>query len=334
MNKKNNTLNRNPLRQKEALFVTILLTVEVLFFVAVLTLFPNLALAIVGESVTVNTQLEVGTVSPEILNVSINNDDSGVDLTANATTPVIVNIIARDFNGEDDIINFTAHFFDSVTSSYGDADDNNHHYTNNSCFIDTAYGDQYEVNASCTFDVEYYANNATWNATVVATDNVSLTDQDSDLITINTLLAVGLPDSIDYGEVNATFVSSEQLANVTNFGNVFLNLSLEGYAVTQGDGLAMNCTLGAIKNISVNYEKYNLTISNSSALTPAEFESLYSNLTSSNVVRRFNLPYRLNDAAPYLDDTNATYWRIYVPTGVAGSCSGNIIFGATQAPGI
>jgi len=33
------------------------------------------------------------------------------------------------------------------------------------------------------------------------------------------------------------------------------------------------------------------------------------------------------------DAINSTYWRIYVPLGVAGTCQGNIVFGATVAPG-
>ena len=32
------------------------------------------------------------------------------------------------------------------------------------------------------------------------------------------------------------------------------------------------------------------------------------------------------------DERNNTYWRIYVPAGVAGDCSGNIVFGAVSAP--
>ena len=35
----------------------------------------------------------------------------------------------------------------------------------------------------------------------------------------------------------------------------------------------------------------------------------------------------------YDDAINATYWRIYVPKGVAGTCSGNIVFGAIRGTG-
>lgn len=101
--------------------------------------------------------------------------------------------------------------------------------------------------------------------------------------------------------------------------------------IAEGDGLSMNCTLGSVGNISINYERYNLTSSIAGDLSLGDFEANYSNLTSTSVVREFNLNYRQNDAVN--EAINSTYWRIYVPTGVAGSCSGNIIFGATQSAG-
>jgi len=86
------------------------------------------------------------------------------------------------------------------------------------------------------------------------------------IFTINSLLSIGVPDYIDYGLVNATNVSDEQIANITNFGNTRINLTLEGYAINRSDGLAMNCSLGVTKNISIMHEKYNLTSSNAGTL--------------------------------------------------------------------
>ncbi|MCX6750036.1 MAG: hypothetical protein NTZ83_01110 [Candidatus Pacearchaeota archaeon] len=62
-----------------------------------------------------------------------------------------------------------------------------------------------------------------------------------------------------------------------------------------------------------------------------EFEAKYVNLTSYPDVKRFNLDYRKDDTTN--EAINATYWRIYVPSGATGNCQGNIIFGAVQAPG-
>ena len=47
--------------------------------------------------------------------------------------------------------------------------------------------------------------------------NHIINTSNSDSITISQLLALGVPDIINYTRVNATFVSDEQIANVTNY---------------------------------------------------------------------------------------------------------------------
>ena len=315
-----------------SIFIACEVAIFLLLFAFAFSPYFELVLADVGQdNVTVTTLLNIGNSFPEVINISINNLNS-IDLTPNSTTPVSVVAVIRDFNGENDIDSVTSEFFDNSVSFYGDSDDNNFHYSNSSCTIDTSYGDSTEVNATCIFPLEYYANNATWNATIFVNDTLSSSTTSSEISTVNTLLALGLPDSIDFGEVNATSVSGQRHANVTNLGNVIMNLSLSGYGAFVGDGNAMNCTLGATQNISIEYEKYNLTASSLGAMDLASFEGNYSNLTSAVVVNEFNLGQRLNDTASHTDDTNSTYWRIYVPLGVAGSCSGNIVFGAVQSP--
>lgn len=288
------------------------------------------ATAAVGENATTTTVLEIGNVFPEILDMEFDGGAQDIDLTPNATKQVIVTVIARDFNGEEDVANVTVELFDLSSSFVGDADDNNYHYTNNSCALNLDYGDIYELEANCTFDVWYYAYNSTWQATAVVTDSAGLTDSDNATAVVNKLLAVGVPDVIDYGTVNATFVSDEQIANVTNFGNVFLNLSLSGYSFSEGDGNAMNCTLGSVKNISIEYEKYNLTAS-TLGVTSSNFSDFYVNLSSTPTIKTFDLQLREDDVTH--DAIKPSYWRIYVPVGVAGSCSGNILFGAVQGSG-
>ena len=311
-------------------FIAGLLLIEIISIIALTSLFIVHAEAI-GHNVTVITRLSIGNSAPEITNITINEGTGSIDLIQNSTKTVIVQAIVRDYNGEGDISHVNMEFFDNTASFYGDSNDNNKHYTNNSCTLDPSYGDSIEINATCMFNLWYYANNATWNATVFVNDTNSLSVTDNKQAVINSLLAIGLPDSIDYGLVNATNVSNEQIANITNFGNVRINLSLQGYAYNISDGWAMNCTLGTTQNISVYYEKFNLTSSNTSVLSLTQLESHYGNLTSSTVVKTFNLNFRQNDTNN--EATNSTYWRIYVPKGVAGSCSGNIVFGATKANG-
>jgi hypothetical protein len=163
---------------------------------------------------------------------------------------------------------------------------------------------------------------------MTVTDNDSLSTSAEDDIIMADLLAVGLPDSINYGTVNATYVSLEQVAAVSNAGNVELNLSLSGYAQTEGDGLAMNCSSGRDGVIPIDHEKYNLTETTPGEVSLTVFENLYLNLTSSPVVKEFNLNARQDDVID--DAVKDSFWRIYVPRGAAGTCQGNIVFGATQ----
>jgi hypothetical protein len=311
------------------LYILIFLEVSTLFLF--LVMFFSIGSAGVGNNVSISTILDVGSSAPEIVNITFLDSVSGIDLIANSTKTVEVLAILRDYNGESDVSNISMEFYDSSISFYGDGDDKNYHYTNLSCEKNLSYGDFSELNVTCRFDVWYYANNQTWNASLFIKDQSGLDDFSSEQAKINTLLALGVPDEINYGLVNATNVSDEKEVNVTNYGNVKINLSLEGYAVTQGDGWAMNCSLGNPGNISIGYEKYNLTSSNLTLSGLSEFEGWYSNLTNDSVIEEYGLNYRFNDTDN--EAYNSTYWRIYVPPGVAGTCTGNIIIGATTASG-
>jgi len=315
-----------------------LILLEVILLFLLFSSFPSFVMGGIGGNVTVITQLTVGNVAPEVLNVSIDDGAASVTLIANSTKLVSCIALLRDWNNESDINTATAEFFDINASSYGDTNDNNEHYANSSCNITLNFSiwkgindDEYLALANCSFSVQYYSNPGTWNCTVFVNDTSNWNNTNSDNITINELLAVGLPSTINYGTVNSTYVSNENMTSVINFGNIMLNLSLSGYAVTEGDNLSMNCTLGSLKNISIKYEKYNLTVSTPGSLTLSQFEAAYINLTSAPIVKRFDLNYRQNDTEN--EAFNSTYWRMYVPIGVAGSCSGNIVFGAVKASG-
>jgi hypothetical protein len=252
-----------------------------------------------------------------------------IDLVAASNRDVTCEAIAEDLDG-DSFQNATAQFYNS-SSFYGDGDDNNNHYSNNSCFINSSYGTANQSQIICNFQVRYYADPGQWECTVIVEDNLSISGNSSDTTTMNTLLSVGLIDIADFGVVNMGQVSSELTLNVTNYGNVKVNLSLEGYAVNVGDGLAMNCTSGIVQNITVEHAKYNLTGSTSGSLTLGQTSNYYLNLTTNPVTKIFNLGSRQNDT--FNEAYNNTYWRMYVPTGVEGNCSGNIVFGARQETG-
>jgi hypothetical protein len=323
---------KEEIKINERLYYSFLVIFEFLLFFLFLFLLFNVSFVngVIGlPNARVDSLLEIGSAPPIINYIAF--QPSSINLIPASTQ--VVNCTAEIFDneGEDNINTVNAEFFDRTNSFYGDSDDNNTHYTNSSCSINLSYGDVFTVLASCTFQVYYYANPGVWNCTVNVTDFSNFQEDVSNSTSIPQLLAIGLPDTINYGTINATSVSNENITNVTNYGNVKINLSLEGYARTYGDGLAMNCSLGSNGTIPIGFEKYNLTNSMSGELSLIQFNNNYTNLTTNPVVKRYELNFRQNDT--YNEAINSTYWRIYVPIGVAGNCTGNILFGATQTTG-
>lgn len=314
-----------------------LVFLEIALLSMLISFTPQEVLAGVGSpSTDPLTNLTIANSFPEIHNMSI-NDDNPIALTPNDTTLVECAAIIIDYNGDSDIGAANATFFDS-TIPEANPDDDNDHYTNSSCIIDTdtnnfngVTDDIYNALVNCTFQLNYFANPGTWNCTIEVNDSANNIGIGTGEQTVSPLLALGLPDLIEYGVVNATSVSEERTINVTNFGNIKVNLSLEGYGYTPNDGNAMNCSLGTNKNITVENEKYNLTVSTSGPINLTQFQGNYTNLTTSPTTKQFNLTSRIDDVLE--DTTKPTYWRIYVPKGVAGTCTGNIVFGATTASG-
>jgi hypothetical protein len=272
---------------------------------------------------------------PNITYVNVDDDltspQNEIDLIPANTKEITCNARVMDYEGEDSIVNATGIFFDNILSSYSASEDNNNNYRNNSCFINYSYGSANEAEIICKFYIWYYANSQDWNCTINVTDNLTASSKQGDISFINPLLALGLDSLVNFELSGGEVVTDESLLNVTNYGNVKINLSLSGYAFEAEDGYAMNCSEGEIRNISIDYEKFNLTAANMGSITLSEFEARYTNLTSSPDIKEFNLDYRKNDVTN--DAVKNTYWRIYVPSEITGNCQGNIVFGAVQAPG-
>ncbi len=268
---------------------------------------------------------------PQIEEILVDDDfylnPNEIDLIPASTKEIICRAIAIDYDGETNIKSVNSYFFDNIVSYYEDSNDHNYHYSNNSCFLNYSYGNENQVEIICIFNVWYYANSQSWNCSIKIYDEYSeIFGNDS--VFVNPLLALEVLSPINFGKIGAKEISEEITINVTNYGNVKVNLSLSGYGGYENDGNSMVCTLGSTKNISINYEKFNLTNSNPGSINFSEFESKYINLTSYPKTKKFNLDYRRNDLEN--EAINSTYWRIYVPSGVAGSCQGNIIFGVVQ----
>lgn len=275
-------------------------------------------------------------ISPPVI-TSILVDDSlsvptnEIDLLAGSNVPVTCRGVISTYFNESYLLNVSGVFFDSSSASFSSIDDNNNHYSNYSCFLNASYGTINETLATCSFNVAYYARASTWNCTLSAYNTYTSLRSNSNTTTVNSLLAIETPSSIDFGLVGGGSVANESSINISNYGNVMLNLSLSGYASSVGDNNSMNCTFGSPASIPISFMKYNLTRSNNGTLSLSQFNTLYQNLTTNESIRRFNLMFRQNDSVN--DALNTTYWRIYVPSTAGGTCMGNIVLGARRSAG-
>lgn len=282
---------------------------------------------------TVHTNLTVGESFPEISNITTSPED--FILTPNSTTRLNCISIATDYNGKGTMENISGIIYSKLTAIKTSSDDNNNHYTNTSCKITTDFGvwneiysNDYNLLINCSFDVGFYADPGEWACGVSVGDNTGLSSYYETNFTMQELMSLGVQDYVEFGIINSTYVSNESTVNVTNLGNVEIDLILSGYGETGGDGYSMKCNLGD-EGIPIGYQKYDLTTSVSGPLSLSAFQSLYTSLTSDTTFKNYNLDYRKNDT--FNDATNSTYWRIYVPRGVAGDCDGNIVFSATSS---
>lgn len=274
------------------------------------------------RNVSVDTRVNITEAKPEILSVNV---EDPITLNAGSTVVVWCNSTIRDWNGYDTITNVTGVLYDANNASYGDSDDNNNHYTNLSCSQISNDGN-YTANFTCNYTIYYYSNpGSNWTCNVTVTDNYPFnasvngsTDYLSNTTTINQLLALNVTPLIDYGNMAVGDTSSPVEANVTNFGNSNINISVKGYGATENDGLAFVCAIG---NITVENEKYDL---NQSALF-TDYVNLSGTFTQ---IVNITLPQQTNDSQQVI---NNTYWRLYVPPNPFGQCNGTVVFQAETA---
>lgn len=173
-------------------------------------------------------------------------------------------------------------------------------------------------NFSCQFNIWYWALNGTWFCNVTAKSNWDVVS-DKVNSTINPLYALNMTNSIDFGIMEPMEISSlDVVGEVTNLGNMVLDLGLDGYGVFNGDNMGMNCSVEG--NISLDSERYSLNPGEAwSAMTPL------TDLTS--YITDFDLNPR--------NDTNITrgvkevYWKLQVDLYTKGECNGTVVFTAS-----
>jgi len=295
---------------------SVILAVSLLFFLILLfgepansyTIGPNY------RNISVDTRANITNAAPEVIRV---RSVGSVTLVAGGIYSLEVNVTVRDYNGFADIddVNATLHHY---TSSFGAANDNNTHYFNATCAQTEQEG--FYANYSCIFGMYYYALNGTWTMTVYANDTRDFRGNNTNTTSVNVLYALNVTSLIDYGELAIYDTSANRTANITNFGNANINVTVYGYGATPNDGLAMVCQVG---NITISNERYSADIS-------ADFAAKQ-NLTSSPV----SIPGFIvgKQTAPETQIINTTYWQLYVPPNPFGACNGTVVFQAEQYRG-
>lgn len=264
---------------------------------------------------SVRTTVDVTNAYPEILNVTCGN---GITLNAGTTKTINCTVQIRDYNGGGDVNYVNATFYYYLNTSV-DPLDNNTNYANASCVNLTSDG--YYTNWSCSFDAWYYALNGSWRANVTVNDSYSAKDNDYGNFSITALLALDATPIIDFGSMAVTDTSATPVqANVTNFGNVPINVSVYGFggdSELTGAGTAMLCQ---IRNISLPNERYSL-----------DSGTAYADMTPIN-----GAPVAIPDLTvqkQFLSDTymiNSTYWTLHInlTNNPFGECNGTVVFSA------
>jgi len=234
---------------------------------------------------------------------------SNISLLAASNVSITCNATITDPDGLGEINNVKAVLY-HYSSNINDPDTGEVHYTNNSCIMISNNG--IDANYSCGFSITYYARPGTWTCNITATDIYNVNGSNTTTTTINELYAASVePLFIDYGILNPGHnSSSDEIVIVYNRGNTEIDVALTGYAFFMGDGLAMNCTRG---NISIGYEHY--------SMIPGLVYSSMTPLTTSLIqLDDFNLAPRTDSSDSY----KYLYWKLGMPKGVKGNCSGYV----------
>lgn len=288
--------------------------VFIILIVALIFLVPPLHLAY--DPTNVSTTVNITNSRPVILNVDI-YDGNNINLSEGSTQEVWCNISIREYNGPSDIsvVNATL-FIQNGSIALGDPDNNNSHYTNTSCASMGGSGNY--ANYTCTFQVYYYAANGTWNCTAFVNDSVNFNNNNSNTSTIIPLYALNISDIIDYGNLALEEYSENISLNITNYGNMPINLTLYGYGNESGDGLAMVCEQN---NISIDNERW--------SIDPAAVWGGKVILTGTEVQSNMTIQ---KQTVPGTYIINKTYWQLYTSpaTNPFGRCNGTVIINAVE----
>lgn len=258
-------------------------------------------------------------VSPSASAASIDSGASSINLIANATQTVTGTATVTDTDSCQDIQGLTARLYRTAAGSSGSAD-NNTRYLATCSQVSGSCTDSSDTTATytCTFSVQYYADptdagspNASdnWTMVVTPTDEAGSGTTNSTTIEMNSLAALALAGSVNFGTLNlgSSTGSTNQTVTVTNAGNIPIDFSLATFGSSSGDGSAMTCSIGAVPANDLKYSLAAFTYSTGGTAASSTATELDADIAKSTG-----------------SGSSATlYLGLQLPsTGVGGSCSG------------
>ena len=272
-----------------------------------------------NDSNNINSTSEIRNITVKIIPViNLLTLDDGIApsgeimLNAGSTRFVNCSVIATDPDGLANLINATGTFYYYLNKS-NDLDNNNTHYTNSLCPLvsNTSINKTFE----CDFNVWYYANNGTWNCNVTVTNNYSISSSSNISNLVQSLYAVNVTDGIEFANAQAGFSSNNITVNITNFGNLPVNVTLQGYALVVGDNVGMNCSDHT--NINITNIRFSTNVS----------DNFTQKTQMSGAIQSLNLKIAKQNTSTQI--FNITYWQINPDPGPQGRvCGGYVIFNA------
>jgi len=242
--------------------------------------------------------------------------DDNIDLNDGSVKVITCNATIHDDNGCSDINTVSGKFWDSGSTTETEADNPAMHYSNGSCKKISCTSSSTQGTASCAFSIQFYANATSWNASITADDGIAsaVTNRTNALWDINTLRALSISTTnINFSQtIVGTFSpgltsTSDFTVTVTNTGNTKMD--------AQVNGTAMACEQGtSIPVGNIHYSATSLQAYSSMCSLGSNPDSTCSELNSTF------------DLAKGASSTKNTYWKLYMPSGVIGSCQGGIEF--------
>jgi len=280
------------------------------------------------------TTLNISSLAPTMENVQC-YDYNSVLLTSMGTNPlalkggatamVICNGTGNDNNGGETINgtiggSTTGRAYET-SQGFGCSGDQRNCYVNSTCAalgIKNATAQYFE----CRYFVQYHADNTSqagsWTGWMSVTDGASYGNSTT-IFDVDELLAVGVPGVLAFGSaIPGEKLNMNRSHAVSNYGNVQVDLKLNGSAI------GMDCT--SAQDVPVGNIKYNCT--DSANLYDGQGTPLSTSAASDNCTT-FNLAESQSTGPGAPTPTSKdTYWGVAVPLGVAGTCQGTIWFTA------